>query len=322
MAVPFKPKHFDNKYYLENWEFIEDFSWYDEDSIDYSYLKTQISNIISWVMNWDKNTIPDTFEYGKPREWKVLPYLIKSLKKELGIEWKITNENIEIHQLVEKEIDENFDFKAVRILFKNNWQEIVKNISVTLNKQTWDIKDFHMSVPNRLVNKTKEELQTRNLSDIEVEENRNSKRGIELDSNINTPKEIAVEMIKNHWGKFLLEWKDSVIKAFEETAILKWTLDNTYSIWKDLEDYFDHFCHMNPELTLLEDTIKADWLTEWKTIKASWNYIFNVWEEWNKNPVEWNFTFILKKVWENNKWAFSVLHSSIKNNSEELKLLK
>ena len=78
---------------------------------------------------------------------------------------------------------------------------------------------------------------------------------------------------------------------------------------------------MNPELTLLEDTINSEWLTEWKTIKASGNYIFNVWEEWKKTPVEWNFTFIIKKV-RYKKWAFSVLHSSIKNNSVELNMLK
>ncbi len=307
--------------YMVDWEFIEDFSWNNERTKDYSRIKKNINDIIRNIMDWDWNSIPNTFEYWKPRDWKVMKTLIEWLKKELNIN-TINEENIDIHQLVEKEIDENFYFVWLRILFKGeNWKEIVKNISVTRNKQNWDIRDLHMSVPNRLVNKTKEELQTRNLSDISIFENKNSKRWIELKENINTPKEIAVEMIKNHWGKFLLEWKNSVIQAFEETAILKWTLDNTYSLWKDLEDYFEHFCGMNPELTLLEDTIKAEWLTEWKTIKASGNYIFNVWEEWNKSPVEGNFTFIIKKVWKN-KWAFSVLHSSIKNNTVELNTLR
>ncbi len=299
---------------------LEDIEWLKEKKWN-KYLKIQedISNIISNIMHSKLESIPDTFEYGKIRDGKIMKYLIKTLKQELWID-RIREENIEIHQLVEKEIDKNFDFKWLRILFKNKfWKEIVKNISVTIEKGTWDIKDLHMSLPSRLLNRTVEELQIRNLNDIEVSENINSRRWIELNSKLDTPKEIAVEMIKNHWGKFLLEWKDSVIQAFEEEAILKWTLDNTYSIWEDLKDYFSHFCHMSPELTLIEESVKADWLTPWKTIKASWNYIFNVWKKWNKTPVKWNFTFILKKVLGNNKWVFSVLHSSIKNNAEELK---
>ena len=58
--------------YMVEWKFIEDFSWDDHIYCPwYDKVKKEISDIISNIMHGDNNAIPSTFEYWKPREWKI-----------------------------------------------------------------------------------------------------------------------------------------------------------------------------------------------------------------------------------------------------------
>ena len=295
---------------IENW--VEQYSQAEKEEI----IDGIIESIAYFSSKDDEKYKDATLVYWDFTNFSKLAFLIKVLKKELKVK-SLTKDNIKIDQLVEKHIDNKHDFLWLRLKFQNDSAVEVKNITIILDSDK-NINHIHISDPNILNWKIVEDLNRRNSKDIIDNWEINNERWIELASNLNTPKNIAANMIEMHWWKSLLQWKEAVKQVFEKNAILKWTLDNTYSFWADLEDYFTHFCEHSPRLTLLKDKVNAKWLNYWETILATWRYVFNL--DWTVD-VKWNYTFIIKKVWDNNKRAFSLLHSSIINSREELKKL-
>ena len=104
---------------------------------------------------------------------------------------------------------------------------------------------------------------------------------------------------------------EQVLRYFWPNAVLKWTKDRGFLIWKNIWKYFEDFLKLNPR-----------WKIEWYTIFqkgdiiiVAWDYSFELdSENWRiTKPAQ--FLFVLKRYrWGkySGKWWIKLLHSSFK----------